>query len=283
MSLAVSTQPRARTAGWQIGLVVTLVLVLVAFASVVWTPYPVQSVDAAAIMQPPTNSHLLGTDGLGHDVLSLLLRGMLTSFVVAAVAVAVGAVIGVPLGLAAAGWGAVADAFVRAIGGYIAIVPAFAVAALLALRFGPSPGTAMVALGFGMVPAFVAATRATLRAAPRHGYAVAAQLAGALPLEIVRRYSLPAFTRAIGAEMVAQLAVGVLGEAALAFVGLGATAPATSLGLMLREAQQGAAGQPMLVVAPGLLLLVIVLALSVTSRGLRAQGAVPASGATDAA
>jgi len=54
-------------------------------------------------------------------------------------------------------------------------------------------------------------------------------------------------------------------------------------GLMLREAQQGAAGQPMLVVAPGLLLLVIVLALSITSRGLRAQGAVPASGATDAA
>jgi peptide/nickel transport system permease protein len=283
MTLAMPAPSALPAAVWRIGIAVTLVLLLLAFVSVVWTPYPVGPVEVGAALQPPGGTHLFGTDQLGRDLLSLVMRGMLTSFVVAAVAVAVGAVIGVPLGLAAASWGGIADWLLSALGGYVAAVPAFAIAAILAARFGPSAGTAMVALGLSMVPAFMASTRVALYAGRRPGYAVAAQLAGALPFEIVRRYSLPAFTRAIGAEMVAQLAVGVLGEAALSFVGLGTAAPATSLGLLLHDAPLAGAGQPMLIAGPGLVLVLMVLALNITSRGLKARNFLADPGASDAA
>ena len=75
---------------------------LLGFVSIVWTPYPVTALDVGSAMQDPSGGHWLGTDELGRDVLSLVMKGTLTSFIVAAIAVAIGGLVGVPLGLAAA-------------------------------------------------------------------------------------------------------------------------------------------------------------------------------------
>jgi peptide/nickel transport system permease protein len=121
--LAPERRPRWGISGLRIGIVVSLVFLLLGFVSIVWTPYPVGAVDVAAALQDPGGAHWLGTDQLGRDVLSLLMKGVLTSFVVSAVGVALGALFGIPLGLAAFAWGRPADVAVAGVAGYLAAVP----------------------------------------------------------------------------------------------------------------------------------------------------------------
>jgi peptide/nickel transport system permease protein len=118
----------------------------------------------------------------------------------------------------------------------------------------------------------------------RLGYVEAARLAGAGGLDLVRRHIFPGMTRLLLAQAVLQLGLGILAEAGLSYVGLGTQPPATSLGLLLHDASAYASLKPGLLLAPGLAILVIVLALNVTSRGLRATaGPVLASEADDGA
>ena len=263
---------RTRVAG-----IVVLLLLLLAFASIVWTPYPVNSLDVAAAMGDPGPAHWLGTDQLGRDVLSLSMKAVLTSFVVAAVAAALGALIGVPLGFAAASWGRVADLGIGGVRGYLAAVPAVAVAALLASMFGPSAASAMVALGVASIAPFATATRDMTRAARRRDYVIAATLAGSSGLDLARRHTWPLMLPAWGAITMQQLATGILAEAALSYVGLGVQPPAASLGLLLRDAQALAAAKPMLLFVPGATIIILVLCLMLVSRGLRAGSGLRAS------
>ena len=80
----------------RIGAIASLVFLLIGFVSILWTPYPIETVSISNAMQDPSPAHWLGTDHLGRDMISLVMKGTLTSFVVAAIAVAIGALIGVP-------------------------------------------------------------------------------------------------------------------------------------------------------------------------------------------
>ena len=278
----------ASRTGWgtptllRIGIVAALIFLLLGFVSIVWTPYPVTALDVGAAMQDPSGGHWLGTDELGRDVLSLVMKGTLTSFVVAAVAVAIGALIGIPLGLAAAASGQIVNIAIGGVSSYLAALPMLVVAILLAAQFGPSSAAVMVAVGIGNIAAFAIATRNAMRTADSHGYVEAARLAGSSGLDLIRRHTLPSIVRGILAQAVSTLAIGVLAEATLSYIGLGAQPPATSLGLLLRDAQSYALMKPGLMLVPGLAVLLIVLALNSTSRGIRAT-LEPAEGSDGAA
>ena len=268
---ATLTRPASRTIdSLRIGIVVSLVFLLLGFVSIVWTPYSVSSLDVGAAMQDPSGAHWLGTDQLGRDVLSLVMKGVLTSFVVSAVGVALGALLGIPLGLAAFAWGRPADVAVRGINAYLTTIPVLVAAVIFAALFGPSAATLMVVLGLGNIPALAALTRDGLTRSSHFGYVEAAQLAGSGGPDLVRRHVFPAMTRLLLARAVAQLGIGILAEAGLSYVGLGTQPPATSLGLLLHDATAYASLKPGLLLVPGLTILLIVLALNVTSRGLRA-------------
>jgi peptide/nickel transport system permease protein len=261
------------------GIVASLLFLLLGFVSIVWTPYPVTALDVGAAMQDPSGAHWLGTDPLGRDVLSLVMKGTLTSFVVAAVAVAVGALIGVPLGLAAAAWGNIAVMAIGGVSAYLAALPTLVAAILLAALSGPSAATVMVAVGIGNIAAFTIATRDAMRTADGYGYVEAARLAGSSGLDLIRRHTLPSIVRSILVHAVTALALGVMAEATLSYLGIGTQPPATSLGLLLRDAQSYALMKPGLMLVPGLAVLLIVLALNVTSRGICAT--LDTKGATD--
>jgi peptide/nickel transport system permease protein len=270
MSDLATSASRWRTMSpWRVAVVLALLLLLLGFASLVWTPYQVSSLDVGSAMQDPSPAHWLGTDQLGRDVLSLVMKGLLTSFVVAAVAVAVGALLGLPLGLAATYWGTPGRLALEGIDAYLTAAPAFVFAVLLALMLGPSAATVMLAAGVANVPAFALTMRNAMLRADRLGYVTMSRLAGTAPFEIARRHTLAGIARLLIAQAVVQLGVGVLAEASLAYVGLGTQPPATSLGLLLHDAQAYAVMKPGLLVAPGLAILLIVLLLNIVGRGLR--------------
>lgn len=251
------------------GLTLTLLLLIAGFISVAWTPFPVEQVDAAASMQAPGGTHLLGTDAAGHDVLSITMKGILASFVVAAIAVGIGLFIGVPVGVAASLGGVWAERTLLGAGGFFISLSALGLAVVLSALLGPTALNAMLAIGLFNAAVIAREMHAELGRYRGRDYIAAARLAGFNGADIVRRHVLPGFMPIFTAVVVSQIATGVMLEAALSYVGVAAQPPSSSLGLLLREGQGVLQLAPHLVLVPGLALFLITLGLTLIASGLR--------------
>ena len=253
----------------RIGVVVTLLLLLIGFVSVVWTPFPVDQLDPAAMMQGPGAEHLLGTDAMGRDLLSMVMKGILTSFVVAAVATGIGLFIGVPLGVGAALGGVWAERLLLGGSGFFLSLSALGLAVILTALIGPSALNAMLAIGLFNVAVIARETHGELIRYRDRDYIAAGRLAGLNGFDLARRYVLPGFAPMLTAAAMTQLATGVMLEAALSYVGLASQPPGSSLGLMLRDGQTVLQLAPHLMLVPGIALLLIALALTLIATGIR--------------
>jgi peptide/nickel transport system permease protein len=229
----------------RIGVAATLILLLIGFVSIVWTPFPIEKLDLQAQLQDPSATHLLGTDQLGRDLLSMTMKGILTSFVVAAVATAIGLFIGVPLGVAAAVAGGRTERLILGGTGFLVTVSALVFAVLARV------------------------THDLLLPFRGRDDLAASRLAGLGGWDLARLHVLPQFTGLLAAAALTQLAFGVLAEAGLSFVGLGSQPPGTSLGLMLKDAQGFMLFEPLLVIVPGVALLLIALSLNLIATALK--------------
>ena len=253
----------------RIGVVATLMLLLIGFVSVVWTPFPIDHADPAATLQGPSATHLLGTDGAGRDLLSVAMKGILTSFVVAAVATGIGLFIGLPLGVGATLGGVWAERILLGGSGFFLNLSALGLAVILTALNGGSALNAMLAIGAFNVAAIARVTHSEFVHYRGRDYIAAGRLAGLNGFDLARRYVLPSFAPMLTAVAVTQLATGVMLEAALSYVGLASQPPGSSLGLMLRDGQAMLQLAPHLVLVPGIALLLITLALTLIATGIR--------------
>lgn len=240
-----------------------------ALVSLVWTPYSIATVDVVNRFLPPTAAHWLGTDNLGRDMLSLIMSGTLTSFVVAAVAVLIGAGLGVPIGLLAAAWGGAAEWSVLRFSDFVFAFPSVVLAILITTLFGPGAVNAIIAIGIFNVPVFVRVARGGALSILQLDFIGAARLAGLSRWQIAARHLLPNIASLVIVQGTIQLSLGILAEAGLSYIGLGTQPPGTSLGLMLRDAQAQFLVHPWLTLVPGLSIVLIVIALNLAGDGLR--------------
>jgi peptide/nickel transport system permease protein len=252
-----------------LGLAATLVFVVLALVSIVWTPYAIADIDIGRRFLGPSAAHWLGTDNLGRDMASLAMAGTLTSFVVAALAVLIGAGIGVPLGLAAAAWGGPQEWLVLRFSDFVFAFPAIIVAILITSLYGPGAINAIIAIGIFNIPIFAHVARGGALSIKTLDFVAAARLAGLGNGAIAYRHLLPNILSLIIVQGTIQLSLGILSEAGLSYIGLGTQPPATSLGLMLREAQSTFLLHPWLTLVPGLSIVLIVIALNLAGDGLR--------------
>ncbi len=252
-----------------VGLMAAALFALLGLVSLWWTPYPIEQISIARRFLSTTSEHWLGTDHLGRDMLSLVMRGTLTSFVVAGLGVVIGIGIGVPLGLAAVAWGGVVEWLVLRLSDITFAFPAVIVAILIATLFGPGATNATVAIGIFNIPVFARVARGGALAIATQDYVAAARLAGLGNAAIAARHLLPNIMSLLIVQGTIQLSLGILAEAGLSYIGLGTQPPATSLGLMLRDAQSLFLIHPWLSVVPGLAIVLIVIALNVAGDGLR--------------
>ncbi|HEV7719227.1 MAG TPA: ABC transporter permease, partial [Arsenicitalea sp.] len=272
MASAPTAAPRrnlfARANLW-IGLTGTLVFLALGLVSIFWTPYPIAAIDINARFLPPGGAHWLGTDFFGRDLFSLVMSGTLTSFVVAAIAVGIGLVIGVPLGLAAAAWGGWVEGLVLRVNDFVFAFPAVITAILITALFGPGAINAMIAIGIFNIPVFARVTRGGAMSLKTLDFIAAARLAGLGSAAIATKHLLPNIASLIIVQATIQLSLGILAEAGLSYIGLGTQPPATSLGLMLADAQSFFLVHPWLALVPGLSIVLIVIALNLAGDGLR--------------
>ncbi|WP_417743034.1 ABC transporter permease [Salipiger sp.] len=253
-----------------LGALLTALLVGAALLSFVWTPYPTDTVAIAERLQPPSAAHWLGTDHFGRDMLSLVMVGARTSIAVALVAVGIGLGLGVPLGLAAAaragGW---LDEAIMRMNDLIFAFPSLVIAILITAIFGPGATNAIIAIGIFNIPVFARLSRGAALSLWRRDFILAARTAGKSAPRISAEHILPNIANLLIVQGTIQFSLGILAEAGLSYVGLGAQPPIPSWGRMLADAQTMVALAPHVAIIPGLAIVLSVLGLNLLGDGLR--------------
>ncbi len=259
-----------RTPNLVLGLGLTLIFLVAALVSFVWTPYDVEALDIASKMKTPSSAHWFGTDHFGRDILSMIMVGARTSIAVALVAVGIGVGIGVPLGLSAAALqGSWLDELIMRGNDLIFAFPSLLIAILITAIFGPSALNAILAIGIFNIPVFARVARGAALNLWTREFILAARVAGKGPARISVEHILPNIMNLLIVQATIQFSLGILAEAALSYVGLGAQPPTPSWGRMLADSQTLISLAPHLAIFPGCAILLTVLGLNLAGDGLR--------------
>lgn len=253
-----------------IGGALTVVFAAAALISFLWVPYAVDGVDIANKIKPPTLAHPFGTDHFGRDILSMIMVGARTSIAVAIVAVGIGMLFGVPLGLwAAARKGTLLDEVIMRGNDLVFAFPSLLIAIMITAIFGPSAVNAIIAIGIFNIPVFARLTRSGALALWQRDFILAARVAGKGSARISFEHILPNVANLLIVQGTIQFSLGILAEAGLSYVGLGAQPPIPSWGRMLAESQTMISFAPHMALFPGLAILLTVLGLNLMGDGLR--------------
>ena len=253
-----------------IGAVISALFLAAALISFVWTPYDIEVLDIPNRLKPPSAAHWFGTDQFGRDIFSMIMIGARTSIAVALLAVGIGMALGVPLGLAAAarsgGW---LDEFIMRGNDLIFAFPSLVIAILITAVFGASAVNAIIAIGIFNIPVFARMSRGAALSLWQREFVMAARVAGKSVPHISAEHILPNILNVLIVQGTVQFSVGIIAEAALSYVGLGAQPPVPSWGRMLADAQTLVAIAPHLALIPGLTIVAMVLGLNLMGDGLR--------------
>ena len=251
---------------WAASAVLALVVLAVALAP--WlAPHPPAAQDLTARLAPPSAAHWLGTDHLGRDTLSRLLDGGRFSLTVAALATVLTAVTGTALGVLSArrrGW--LDELFTRTSDVLLAL-PEMVVALFLVAVLGPGHLSLLLALTVTGWTPFARLARALTYDVSARGFVEAARVLGCSPSFIVLRHVLPHLAGPLLGQATLRFGQFLITVGALSYLGLGVQPPQSDWGAMLAAAQPYAARSPLTILAPGLV--VFVVALCVTLVGQR--------------
>ena len=253
-----------------VGLGLSLFFLSAAILSFLWTPYDIEVLDIPEKLRSPNLLHLLGTDHLGRDILSMILMGARTSIAVAMLAVGIGMGLGVPLGLwAAAQRGTWLDELIIRGNDIIFAFPSLIIAILITAVFGSSAVNAILAIGIFNVPVFARLTRGAALSIWNRDFILTARVSGKSSLLISAEHILPNIMNLMIVQGTIQFSLGILAEAALSYIGLGAQPPTASWGRMLADAQTLVSIAPHVAIAPGMAIILFVLGLNLMGDGLR--------------
>jgi ABC-type dipeptide/oligopeptide/nickel transport system permease subunit len=261
-------------------MIVLFLIALVAIFAPQVAPHGVNDQDFLHIAQKPSWSHPFGTDLLGRDYLSRVIYGLQTSLWVAFVVAIVSTVIGTAIGAVAGYYGGVTDNFLMRFTDLILTLPILAVlltaAAFLgqdAKQIGPvtisQPMMVALILAFLFWTTLARIVRGVFLSLREKEFVEAAKASGASDMRIIVRHILPNCVGAIVVTMTLIIATAILVEAALSFLGFGIQPPTPALGSLIADGNVGGLGYWWLVTFPGLVIVLIALAVNFIGDGLR--------------
>ncbi len=253
-----------------LGTFLSSLVLLAALLSFVWTPYDYAALNIPDKLRPPNAQHWFGTDHFGRDMFSMIMVGARTSIAVALVAVGIGVGFGVPLGLtAAARKGSWWDEVIMRGNDLVFAFPSLVIAILITAVFGAGAINAIIAIGIFNIPVFARITRGAALSLWEREFILAARVSGKGAARISTEHILPNVANLLIVQGTIQFSLGILAEAGLSYVGLGAQPPTPSWGRMLADAQTMVSFAPHLALIPGLAIIVTVLGLNLLGDGLR--------------
>lgn len=251
------------------GLIVVSLIVLTAAVSIVWTPFDPQRVEITDRWAAPGWPHLLGTDNTGRDMLSMIMAGARTTVFVAVGAGVVATVFGVLL----AALGALTARWVReSVAVLVDILIAFPVlliAMMISAVWGGSLWVVVWSVGIGFGVNIARVMRSELRRVLRSDFVLAGKASGLTSLQNLGRHLLPNVAPVFIVQLSWSMAVAVLAEAGLSYLGFGASVTEPSWGRLLADLQGFLTVYPLSVLWPGLVITISVLALNLLGDAIR--------------
>lgn len=231
---------------------VAVLLLAIAIAPQLFTPYSPSAIDAGQILRPPSFGHPLGTDEAGADVLARILYATRLELIIAVGSVLVALVLGIPTGLAAGYAGRVVDGLLSSVSAATLAFPLILFAILVVASFGTTPATLVGIVGFLFFPRVFQLVRAQTIALREREFVVAVLVTGVGPGRTLWRHILPNAASPL-LTLAPQLAAeAILIEAGLSYLGLGVQLPAATWGTILEASKDYYVTAPAYAIVAGL-------------------------------
>lgn len=267
--------PAFRHLATLLGAMIVATALLVAIFAPYLTPHDPFAQDLNLRLIPPVwmdgsqPAHLLGTDQIGRDYLSRLIYGTRISILIGLLTVVTSGVIGITLGIIGGFYRGRIDDIVMFLITCRLSIPLILVALAVVALVGSSLAVVILTLGLLLWDRFAVVARTTTMQVRNLDYIAAAQAAGASPLHILMREVLPNIANHLVVVATLEMALAILLEASLSFLGLGVPPPLPSWGLMIAEAKEYMFFSPWVIMTPGIALFALVLGINLLGDGLR--------------
>ena len=252
--------------------VIGAAIILLEVAAAIFGPllvrYDPMAPNFAAILQPPSADHWLGTDDLGRDILSRLLTGARYSLLISVMAVTLAMIAGVCLGIIS-GYvgGSIDEVLMRILDSFMAL-PSLVLALAIAAALGPGLANAMLAIAVAAIPTYARLVRGQTLSIKENEYILAARATGVGSWGIVGRHVLPNTLGPVIVQVSLGLGFAIITESSLSFIGLGIQPPLPTWGWMVQVGFQFLETAPWYVLAPASAIFLAVLGFNLLGDGL---------------
>jgi peptide/nickel transport system permease protein len=251
------------------GVIAIVVFLLAAIFAPIIAPYDPYDQSLDDVLQQPNSKHLLGSDSLGRDTLSRIIFGTRITFLVGVGTVVIAASLGTVIGLIAGyfgGW--IFTIIMRCTDGIMAIPPLM-LALVIATLLGTGVRGVMIAVSFALLPGYVRLICGQVLSVKENEYVMAAHSVGVGKIGIMFRHILPNCLSPLIVQMTMMMGMAILTEASLSFLGLGIKPPSAAWGSMVYDGYKYLVMRPILSIAPGLAIMLVVFAFNMVGDGLR--------------
>ena len=252
-----------------VGCILILIFTATALFSAWLSPFDPFAQNIRLRLKPPGDTHWLGTDGYGRDILSRIIWGTRISLTVGVVAVFIGASLGILVGLVSGFFGGSVDNLLMRIIDVLLVLPTVLLALVIVAMLGPGIFNLMVAVGISNAPRFARVIRAEVLAVKKMVFVDAASALGASYVRLMSRHILPNTLASILVLSTLRVAQAITTEASLSFLGLGVAPPTPTWGSMISDGRIYLRTSPWVAIVPGVMIMLIVMAFNLFGDGLR--------------
>jgi ABC-type dipeptide/oligopeptide/nickel transport system permease subunit len=262
-------QRMLKSPGAKVGSILFLLIILACVCASLIAPYSPNDMDLKNMFSPPSSAHWMGTDGLGRDQLTRLLYGGRYSLALGISASVFGAFAGVIIGSIAGYFGGKTETLIMRLMDIWSSIPGFLLCILISAVLGAGFFNTVLALSIGGVPEGARYIRAQILKERSKEYLEAAEAINCSKFSIMFRHLLPNVIQPILVNVTMGIGMVITMAAALSYIGLGVQPPTPEWGALLSAGRSHILNYPYLIMFPGLVIAVTVLAVNLMGDGLR--------------
>jgi peptide/nickel transport system permease protein len=251
------------------GTIVILIFVILAIFAPQIAPYDPLKKNLDEALQQPSWHHLLGTDSIGRDTLSRLIYGSQISLIIGVLVVTIAGGLGVILGAIAGYYGSIIGAVIMRLMDTLMTLPMMILALAISALLGGGLKNVVIALGIGLIPGYARMMASQVMVAKQTDYVLAAHSLGASHARILIRHIVPNCFSPILVMITMMMGTTILAEAGLSFIGIGITPPTPAWGSMVTDGRKYLLDHPVLSIAPGVAIMLLVFSFNMVGDGLR--------------
>jgi len=251
------------------GAAICFFIVIISLLSIVWVPYNYNEINTTSRLLPPDAKHILGTDNFGRDIFSRIMAGGRNSLILAICTVTGAALLGSFLGLIAGYLGGTTGEVIMRIMDTISSLPGIVFALMLAAVMDNNQLSLFIALLVIFTPSYTRVMRTGAMQYKNATFIQAERILGAGFFRITFIHILPNLSPSILSASVIGLSNAILAESAMSYLGMGIQPPNPSWGRMLFESQNWFFNAPWCSLAPGIFIMLTVIAFHLLGEGIR--------------